>query len=80
MSGQAFISLPNSSQTATVYGGKHGLIFAADTPDKSDIGHYTRYPTEDNTVAFQLPTAGGVIPDHKVLHAGACCENTEQTF
>lgn len=72
MSGLAHITLPNSKLEAYVKGGKNGLIIAADTAAVSTLGHITEYPSHQETIALQIPTAGGVAPAHRVLHGGAC--------
>lgn len=72
MSGLAHITLPNSNLEAYVQGGKNGLIIAADTAAVSTLGHITEYPSKQETIALQIPTAGGVAPAHTVLHEGAC--------
>ena len=70
--GEAVISFPNSTQTATIHGGRNGLIFAADTAAVSTFGHITRYPSRKETIALQIRTADGVVPPHTVLYAGPC--------
>lgn len=80
VSGKAVVTLPNGTDTATIYGGKHGLIFAADTKDKSTYGHITKYPSQDVTVLFQIPAANNQVPEHVVLHDGPCDEDTELAF
>ena len=72
LTGKAVISLPNSPQTATIRGGKNGLIFAADTDAVSKLGHTTRYPSEQETIGLSIRTAGGVVPPHTVLYDGPC--------
>ncbi|KAL9116629.1 MAG: hypothetical protein Q9187_006845 [Circinaria calcarea] len=72
VSGLAHISLPDSAQEAWVRGGKNGLIIAADTAAVSKDGHITEYPSDRETVALQIPTLGGEVPAHRVLHEGAC--------
>lgn len=69
--------MPNGTDEAWIQGGKNGLIFAEDTADISTFGHGTAYPSADETVALSLPTVGNVVPDHIVLHKGAC-ESSEQ--
>ncbi|KAI1432029.1 hypothetical protein GGR50DRAFT_633769 [Xylaria sp. CBS 124048] len=72
-SGLAFITLPDDKTTsAYVSGGEFGLIFAADTQDVSSKGHRTQYPGTVETVGIQIPTPGGTIPEHDVLHMGPC--------
>lgn len=48
------------------------MIIAADTADVSKYGHITTYPSDADTVALQTPFAGGIAPDHTVLHSGPC--------
>ena len=71
LSGEAHITLANSSEQAIIYAGPNALIFAADTAAVSAKGHLTSYPSNSETVALQIPT-GGIIPDHNVLHSGPC--------
>lgn len=72
MAGEAIVSLPNSTQKATIRGGRYGLILAADTANASKYGHITKYPSKKETVAIQIPTANNEIPSHSVLYEGAC--------
>ena len=48
------------------------MIFAQDTADISDLGHATNYPGNVTTVALQLPTRDGLVPEHTVLYEGGC--------
>lgn len=73
LSGLAYISLPEDPTTsAYVSGGQFGLIFAADTADVSAKGHATSYPGITETIAIQIPTEDGDVPEHSILHAGPC--------
>ena len=72
MAGEAIVSLPNSTQQATIQGGRYGLILATDTVNASKYGHITNYPSKKETVAIQIPTANNEIPSHSVLYEGAC--------
>lgn len=74
LSGLAVISLPHANDTAYVVGGsgQQGIIFAADTANVSGDGHRTVYPSNEVTVALQLPVADGKVPQHVRLHGGAC--------
>lgn len=72
LSGLAHITLPNGTDEAYVVGGKYGLILAADTANVSTGGHITRYPSGEATITLEMPTKGGAVPLHRVLHAGAC--------
>ncbi|KAF6218246.1 hypothetical protein HO133_006208 [Letharia lupina] len=71
-SGLAIVSLPNSTRTATIPGGRNGLILATDTTNVSTLGHKTVYPSKEVTVGIQIPTRNNEIPLHTVLHAGPC--------
>ncbi|KAK7698061.1 hypothetical protein SLS64_012939 [Diaporthe eres] len=76
LSGLAYISLPEDETTSVyVSGGQFGLIFAADTSDVSATGHATSYPGTTETIAIQIPTEDGEIPDHSILHPGPCTAN-----
>ena len=72
--GLAKISLPDLPDTATIQGGSYGLILAADTAEVSKKGHTTVYPGKEQTVGVVIPLAGNKVPEHKVLHNGACTE------
>ncbi|KAL8800034.1 MAG: hypothetical protein Q9200_007371, partial [Gallowayella weberi] len=67
-SGSALISLPTSTDKATITGGANGLILAADIAAVSKLGHTTVYPSKDQTVGVTIPVAGNRVPEHKVLH------------
>lgn len=73
--GKAVVTFPCNSATAVVKGGKYGLIFAADIAAVSKLGHYTRYPSDEQTVGITFPTVDGKIPSHTVLHHGQCTED-----
>jgi hypothetical protein len=72
LSGLAHITLPNSTAEAYIPGGKNGAILALDTADVSSLGHITKYPSQESTIALQIPLGQGGIPGHAVLHDGAC--------
>ena len=74
LSGKAHVTLPDSKDEATVFGGENGLIIAADTADLSKEGHITTYPGDTPTVALQIPFKDGKLPEHRVLHSGPCTE------
>ena len=50
-------------------GGQNAVIIAVDTIKK---GHITTYPSDDQTVAIQIPFANGLLPDHEVAYGGPC--------
>lgn len=72
ISGLVHIRLPNLTTEAWIQGGKYGFIIAADTIEVSKLGHITEFPGGDDTVIAQFPIAGGVVPEHVVLHEGPC--------
>ena len=78
LSGVAHVTLPDNPDTATIQGGRNGLIIAADTAAVSTKGHNTDYPSGQETIAIQIPTQGGVVPEHTVLHAGPCRKKEEE--
>ncbi|MCJ1227600.1 hypothetical protein MMC12_004256 [Toensbergia leucococca] len=78
LSGLAHVTLPTSTESVWVAGGKYGLIIAADTAGVSKGGHITTYPSSQETVALSIPTLDGRIPDHEVLHEGACRYEEQQ--
>jgi len=79
LAGEAVVSLPNSTQTATIPGGRNGLILAADIKNASTYGHITVYPNKKETIVMQIPTADNVIPPHSVLHDGPCAKSEKNT-
>lgn len=72
IAGLAHITLPGSDNEAWIHGGKNGAILALDTADYSEKGHYTTYPSDEETVAMLVPFSEKQIPGHRVLHDGAC--------
>ncbi|KAI1378313.1 hypothetical protein F4677DRAFT_390915 [Hypoxylon crocopeplum] len=76
-SGLAYITLPDDSTGTGAYvsGGAFGLIFAADTADVSERGHRTQYLSNTETTSLSIPTSGGEVPEHSVLHMGPCSIN-----
>ncbi|KAL8774438.1 MAG: hypothetical protein Q9194_004027 [Teloschistes cf. exilis] len=60
-SGLAVVSIPNSTASVRIKGGRDGLIIAADTVGE---GHVTKYPSNEETVALLVPTLGGSVPKH----------------
>ncbi|KAL8653368.1 MAG: hypothetical protein Q9210_002145 [Variospora velana] len=71
LTGEAVITIPETGQSVTIKGGRDGLIIAADTKDVSRVGHETRYPNGEETVAISMPFADGKVPEHVVLEEGA---------
>ncbi len=71
-SGEAVITLPTSSDKVKVKGGARWLILAADVAAVSRLGHTTVYPGKEQTVGVVIPVEGNKVPEHKVLHPGAC--------
>lgn len=76
LSGVAHLTLPQDpSVELWLVGGKGGLLFATDT---KGVGHITRYPSDQETVALTAPFADEKIPEHEVINEGPCWGN--QTF
>lgn len=49
------------------------VLIAADLNTTSyRAGHYTEFPSESETVLFQLPFVDNAVPEHSVLHDGPC--------
>jgi hypothetical protein len=69
LSGLAHVTLPNGTDDVWILEGVNQLIVAADTVGE---GHFTDYPSDNVTVALQIPFANNIAPDHKVLRDGAC--------
>ncbi|KAK7990295.1 hypothetical protein PG990_014575 [Apiospora arundinis] len=52
------------------------VIIAADLQSTSTLrGHFTEFPSNEQTVLVQAPFVGNLIPEHVVLHDGACTDN-----
>ena len=64
------MTVPGSKQVARLSAGENGLYFASDTSEVSKTGHVTLFT--EATILLQIPTAGGVVPEHEVLYQGAC--------
>lgn len=77
MSGVAHITFPSSNASAVIRGGTPASILLA--VDTDTTGHITTYPSDEQTIALQIPTAGGIVPNHTVLHSGAC-KSSEQSI
>ncbi|KAI1857305.1 uncharacterized protein JN550_013331 [Neoarthrinium moseri] len=70
VTGLAHITLPTASDAAWIRGGKYGLLWAGDTPNRSRGGHSTYYWEESVTLALMTPD--GEEPAHRVVREGAC--------
>ena len=71
VTGIATISVPSSPISAYIFGGTwNSLIIATDTAAVSTTGHSTLYDAD--TIILEIPTAGGVVPAHTILHEGPC--------
>ncbi|ETN40080.1 uncharacterized protein HMPREF1541_04355 [Cyphellophora europaea CBS 101466] len=69
----------DSTASVWIHGGKYGLILALDTPDVSDEGHITTYPSAADTVAIQIPFSqegyAHLLITKQVLYPGGCKES-----
>ncbi|KDQ13225.1 hypothetical protein BOTBODRAFT_33831 [Botryobasidium botryosum FD-172 SS1] len=72
LSGLARVTLPTTNATADISGGAKGLIIATDVASVSNGGHITEYPSDESTIALQIPTLDGNVPGHTVVHGGPC--------
>ncbi|KAI5920844.1 hypothetical protein F4810DRAFT_402295 [Camillea tinctor] len=76
LTGLAILTLPDNSSyaaSALAASGELGLLFAADTPDVSDLGHGGYFPGAGETVFVQIPTRGGGVPEHRVVSDQGPC-------
>ena len=71
MRGIGFVKLPNKKESVRLFPGS--VLVAADTPDVSDEGHYTTWAP--GSIALQQPFEDGNMPNHTVVHDGACTRN-----
>ncbi|TLD03116.1 uncharacterized protein PgNI_12584 [Pyricularia grisea] len=62
----------NDSTVAYLTGGEFGLLFAADTADVSRTGHTSASMGDTETVLPRIATEGGMLPNRKRIHMGAC--------
>lgn len=62
----------NDSTDAYLTAGEFGLLFAVDTADVSLTGHASASLGNTETVFAQMATEGGVLPNHRRVHMGAC--------
>lgn len=69
---------PNTTEEAIFTGGANSVIIAADTADKSAVGHITG-TLEEPVTALQIPFSGGKIPPYRVLYNGVC-KSSELNF
>ncbi|KAG6006229.1 hypothetical protein E4U21_007191 [Claviceps maximensis] len=72
LSGLAQISLHQGDEQVWLHGGKHGLIIAADTADRTKNGHRTQYPSAADTISVEIPIRDRQGFKYTVLHPGAC--------
>lgn len=77
LAGEAHITLPNGTDEAWVLGGRDGMILAVDTSAVSTYGHNTTYPSNETTIALQIPIEGGLVPNHTVVHTGPCVDGDQ---
>ncbi|KAJ9136570.1 hypothetical protein NKR23_g9717 [Pleurostoma richardsiae] len=49
------------------------LLIAADMSSTSYLmGHYTEFPSDEETILVQVPFAGNEAPEHSVIYEGPC--------
>lgn len=71
-SGSATLSLPASSGKATARGGAKGLVLATDFESVNKFGYRTVCSKREQTVGMAIPVKGNRVPEHTVVHEGAC--------
>ena len=76
LSGLAHVTLPDGHDEAWIMEGVNGLLLAADA---NGVGRYTDYPSDKTTIALQVPFRDGVIPEHTIVHSGACKSDSQVT-
>ncbi|RYP49258.1 hypothetical protein DL769_011100 [Monosporascus sp. CRB-8-3] len=69
LSGLAHVTLPEEREDLWIKAGFNGFMIAADTVGD---GHFTEYPSDEQSVALQIPFANGVLPAHRVTKNGVC--------
>lgn len=78
LTGLAHITLPASGAEAYILGSSaNNLLIAADT---TGSGHYTAYPSDEQTAALQVPVVGGSggLPAYEVLDKDRACGGEKQ--
>ncbi|KAI0008110.1 hypothetical protein F4779DRAFT_467220 [Xylariaceae sp. FL0662B] len=73
LSGSAHVTLPDGKADLWIRAGTNGLMVATDTIGQ---GHYTEYPSDELSVALQIPFLNGVLPEHLVANRGVCEPST----
>ena len=70
MSGLAHATIPDSSDEVWIVGGPYGMVVALDLEGP---GHFTTYPSDQPSVAIQIPFESvDDIPAHRVVAPGPC--------
>lgn len=69
LSGVAHITLPEGDAELWIKDGRNGLIVAM---DMFGIGHYTEYPSDQPSIALQIPFKDGRPPKHRVVKQAPC--------
>ena len=69
LSGLCHVWLPDKSEEFWMGNGQPTYMIAT---DMRGVGHYTAYPSDENTLALQIPFVDGKLPEHIILHNGTC--------
>ncbi|KAI1081356.1 hypothetical protein F5B20DRAFT_61659 [Whalleya microplaca] len=69
LSGSAHVTLPDGAADLWIRAGTNGFMIAADTVGD---GHYTEYPSDEPSVALQIPFLNGMLPRHRVAKDAVC--------
>ncbi|RYP27930.1 hypothetical protein DL767_007457 [Monosporascus sp. MG133] len=67
LSGLANVTLPEERDDLWIKAGFNGFMIAADNVGD---GHFTEYPSDEQSIALQTPFANGVLPAHRVIKIG----------
>ncbi|KIJ54893.1 hypothetical protein M422DRAFT_221318 [Sphaerobolus stellatus SS14] len=70
LKGMGLITLPSTNETLTLEPGS--VLIAMDTPNVSEVGHYTEWTP--GSIAVQQPFKYET-PYHKIVHGGLCTED-----
>lgn len=73
LTGLAHVTVPEGNGDLWIKAGSNGFMIAADTVG---IGHFTEYPSDERSIALQIPFTDGALPAHTVVKNGTCEQDT----
>jgi len=77
LSGLCHVWLPDKSEEFWLGKDHPTYMIATDT---RGLGHYTAYPSDEDTLALQIPFVDGKLPEHAILHNGTCRTKHTSSF